>query len=182
MQSWRQQQTCGWLETLPASMMSRSFLTSCLFLLPVCSYFLLYTHLLPVIYTSTSCYIYIYFLLYIHLLPVIYTSTSCYIYIYFLLYIHLFPVIYTSTSCYIYIYFLLYTHLLPVIYTYTSCYIHIYFLLYTHLLPVIYTYCVCVQLGRRRVEHHDHAVVSGRLAGENMTGASRRFLHQSMFW
>ena len=26
------------------------------------------------------------------------------------------------------------------------------------------------QLGRRRVEHHDHAVVSGRLAGENMTG------------
>jgi hypothetical protein len=28
-----------------------------------------------------------------------------------------------------------------------------------------------VKLGRRRVEHHDHAVVSGRLAGENMTGA-----------
>lgn len=28
-----------------------------------------------------------------------------------------------------------------------------------------------VQLGRRRVEHHDHAVISGRLAGENMTGA-----------
>ncbi|KAH8333776.1 hypothetical protein KR059_003259 [Drosophila kikkawai] len=27
-------------------------------------------------------------------------------------------------------------------------------------------------LGRRRVEHHDHSVVSGRLAGENMTGAS----------
>ena len=26
------------------------------------------------------------------------------------------------------------------------------------------------QLGRRRVEHHDHAVVSGRLAGENMAG------------
>lgn len=28
-----------------------------------------------------------------------------------------------------------------------------------------------VVLGRRRVEHHDHAVISGRLAGENMTGA-----------
>merc|ERR1712126_505313 len=27
-----------------------------------------------------------------------------------------------------------------------------------------------IALGRRRVEHHDHAVVSGRLAGENMTG------------
>lgn len=25
-------------------------------------------------------------------------------------------------------------------------------------------------LGRRRIEHHDHAVVSGRLAGENMVG------------
>lgn len=38
-----------------------------------------------------------------------------------------------------------------------------------------------VKLGRRRVEHHDHAVISGRLAGENMTGAgdsedSRTFL------
>lgn len=30
-----------------------------------------------------------------------------------------------------------------------------------------------VRLGRRRVEHHDHAVVSGRLAGENMTGAGK---------
>ena len=37
-------------------------------------------------------------------------------------------------------------------------------------------------LGRRRVEHHDHANVSGRLAGENMTGAHKRFSHQSMFW
>lgn len=27
-----------------------------------------------------------------------------------------------------------------------------------------------MKLGRRRVEHHDHAVVSGRLAGENMIG------------
>lgn len=30
-----------------------------------------------------------------------------------------------------------------------------------------------IKLGRRRVEHHDHAVVSGRLAGENMTGAAK---------
>ncbi|KAK9686042.1 Pyridine nucleotide-disulfide oxidoreductase [Popillia japonica] len=39
-----------------------------------------------------------------------------------------------------------------------------------------------VKLGRRRVEHHDHAVISGRLAGENMTGAAKPYLHQSMFW
>jgi len=39
-----------------------------------------------------------------------------------------------------------------------------------------------VSLGRRRVEHHDHAVVSGRLAGENMTGAGKPYTHQSMFW
>ncbi|KAK9393519.1 Apoptosis-inducing factor 1 mitochondrial-like [Crotalus adamanteus] len=39
-----------------------------------------------------------------------------------------------------------------------------------------------IKLGRRRVEHHDHAVVSGRLAGENMTGASKPYWHQSMFW
>jgi programmed cell death 8 (apoptosis-inducing factor) len=38
------------------------------------------------------------------------------------------------------------------------------------------------KLGRRRVEHHDHAVVSGRLAGENMTGARKPYWHQSMFW
>merc|ERR1712079_244049 len=37
-------------------------------------------------------------------------------------------------------------------------------------------------LGRRRVEHHDHAVVSGRLAGENMTGSHKAYTHQSMFW
>nr|CAD7407749.1 unnamed protein product [Timema cristinae] len=45
--------------------------------------------------------------------------------------------------------------------------------------------CTCfydTQLGRRRVEHHDHAVVSGRLAGENMTGAGKPYWHQSMFW
>lgn len=38
------------------------------------------------------------------------------------------------------------------------------------------------KLGRRRVEHHDHAVVTGRLAGENMTGARKPYKHQSMFW
>lgn len=57
-------------------------------------------------------------------------------------------------------------------------------------------------LGRRRVEHHDHAVASGRLAGHNMAAAlltanpdlalaagvsaedlrPHRFRHQSMFW
>ncbi|XP_065207203.1 apoptosis-inducing factor 1, mitochondrial [Planococcus citri] len=45
--------------------------------------------------------------------------------------------------------------------------------------------CACfydVQLGRRRVEHHDHAIVSGRLAGENMVGAGKIYSHQSMFW
>lgn len=39
-----------------------------------------------------------------------------------------------------------------------------------------------VRLGRRRVEHHDHAIVSGRLAGENMTGTGKPYWHQSMFW
>lgn len=38
------------------------------------------------------------------------------------------------------------------------------------------------KLGRRRVEHHDHAIVTGRLAGENMTGAGKAYNHQSMFW
>lgn len=45
--------------------------------------------------------------------------------------------------------------------------------------------CSCfydIKLGRRRVEHHDHAVVTGRLAGENMTGAMKPYVHQSMFW
>ena len=32
------------------------------------------------------------------------------------------------------------------------------------------------------MEHHDHAAVSGRLAGENMTGAGKPYSHQSMFW
>lgn len=34
------------------------------------------------------------------------------------------------------------------------------------------------KFGRRRVEHHDHAVVSGRLAGENMVGLSE-YLHNT---
>ena len=36
--------------------------------------------------------------------------------------------------------------------------------------------------GRRRIEHHDHAVVSGKLAGRNMTGGSHAYKYQSMFW
>ncbi|KAG7160543.1 apoptosis-inducing factor 1-like, partial [Homarus americanus] len=39
-----------------------------------------------------------------------------------------------------------------------------------------------IKLGRRRVEHHDHAIVSGRLAGENMAGNGKPYWHQSMFW
>ncbi|KAM6107554.1 LOW QUALITY PROTEIN: uncharacterized protein FYN12_014432 [Phoenicopterus ruber ruber] len=39
-----------------------------------------------------------------------------------------------------------------------------------------------LKLGGRRVEHHDHAVASGRLAGENMTGAAKPCWHQSVFW
>ncbi|KAI3381753.1 hypothetical protein SNEBB_001888 [Seison nebaliae] len=39
-------------------------------------------------------------------------------------------------------------------------------------------------LGRRQVQHHDHAIVSGRLAGENMVSNSQTlpFHHQSMFY
>ncbi|PXF44496.1 Apoptosis-inducing factor 1, mitochondrial [Gracilariopsis chorda] len=37
-------------------------------------------------------------------------------------------------------------------------------------------------LGRRRVEHWDHAVVSGRIAAANMAGARERYALQSMFW
>merc|ERR1712131_214628 len=39
-----------------------------------------------------------------------------------------------------------------------------------------------IRLGRRRVEHYDHAIVTGRLAGENMTGKRKAYSHQSMFW
>uniref|UniRef100_A0A8C0JET5 Apoptosis inducing factor mitochondria associated 1 n=1 Tax=Chelonoidis abingdonii TaxID=106734 RepID=A0A8C0JET5_CHEAB len=39
-----------------------------------------------------------------------------------------------------------------------------------------------IKLGRRRVEHHDHAVVSGRLAGENMTGAAKPYWHHDALY
>lgn len=39
-----------------------------------------------------------------------------------------------------------------------------------------------IQLGRRRVEHYDHAIVSGRLAGQNMVGLKQPYTNQSMFW
>lgn len=46
--------------------------------------------------------------------------------------------------------------------------------------------CSCffdIKLGRRRVEHHDQAVVSGRLAGENMSSTKKSpYKHQSMLW
>eukprot|EP01114_Cavostelium_apophysatum_P014190 TRINITY_DN3616_c0_g1_i2.p1 TRINITY_DN3616_c0_g1~~TRINITY_DN3616_c0_g1_i2.p1 ORF type:complete len:577 (-),score=144.16 TRINITY_DN3616_c0_g1_i2:157-1887(-) len=37
-------------------------------------------------------------------------------------------------------------------------------------------------LGRRRVEHHDHAVASGKTAGANMVGAREAYTHLPMFW
>ncbi len=37
-------------------------------------------------------------------------------------------------------------------------------------------------LGRRRVEHHDHAIESGATAGRNMTGAKQPYMHMPMFW
>jgi hypothetical protein len=39
-----------------------------------------------------------------------------------------------------------------------------------------------IALGRRRVEHYEHAIVSGKVAGENMTGARKPYKHQPMFW
>ncbi|XP_048779085.2 apoptosis-inducing factor 1, mitochondrial-like [Ostrea edulis] len=39
-----------------------------------------------------------------------------------------------------------------------------------------------IKLGRRRIEHHNHAWVSGKLAGENMTGAAKMYRYQSVFW
>ncbi|KAI9143161.1 hypothetical protein BKA69DRAFT_1062585 [Paraphysoderma sedebokerense] len=42
-----------------------------------------------------------------------------------------------------------------------------------------------VKLGRRRIEHYDHAVLSGRFGGNNMARKPenrKTFLHQSMFW
>jgi programmed cell death 8 (apoptosis-inducing factor) len=37
-------------------------------------------------------------------------------------------------------------------------------------------------LGRRRVEHYDHAVMSGKFAARNMTGGKMPYLHQPFFW
>lgn len=37
-------------------------------------------------------------------------------------------------------------------------------------------------LGRRRVEHYDHAVESGKLAAQNMAGAKKPYTHIPMFW
>ncbi|VDK83373.1 unnamed protein product [Onchocerca ochengi] len=39
-----------------------------------------------------------------------------------------------------------------------------------------------VKLGRRRMEHWEHAQITGRLAGENMTGANRPYWHQSSYY
>ncbi|VDK63068.1 unnamed protein product [Anisakis simplex] len=39
-----------------------------------------------------------------------------------------------------------------------------------------------VKLGRRRVEHWEHAQVTGRLAGENMTNAGKPYWHQSSYY
>jgi programmed cell death 8 (apoptosis-inducing factor) len=35
---------------------------------------------------------------------------------------------------------------------------------------------------RRRVEHHDHAVLSGITAGSNMAAKKKAYRHQSMYW
>jgi NADPH-dependent 2,4-dienoyl-CoA reductase/sulfur reductase-like enzyme len=37
-------------------------------------------------------------------------------------------------------------------------------------------------LGRRRVEHYDHADNSGRHAAMNMTGARKAYNYMPMFW
>lgn len=37
-------------------------------------------------------------------------------------------------------------------------------------------------LGRRRVEHYDHAVATGRLAGRNMTGEKNQYSYLPFFW
>ncbi|XP_037303634.1 apoptosis-inducing factor 1, mitochondrial [Manduca sexta] len=42
--------------------------------------------------------------------------------------------------------------------------------------------CFHSALGRRRVTHHDHAVASGRRAGDNMLGRAAPYTHQPMFW
>lgn len=37
-------------------------------------------------------------------------------------------------------------------------------------------------LGRRRVEHYEHAVESGKHAAQNMAGAKKPYTHIPMFW
>jgi len=39
-----------------------------------------------------------------------------------------------------------------------------------------------IYLGRRRVEHYDHATASGKHAAKNMTGFHSAYLYQPMFW
>uniref|UniRef100_A0A0R3S5N2 Pyr_redox_2 domain-containing protein n=1 Tax=Elaeophora elaphi TaxID=1147741 RepID=A0A0R3S5N2_9BILA len=39
-----------------------------------------------------------------------------------------------------------------------------------------------IKLGRRRMEHWEHAQITGRLAGENMTGGNRPYWHQSSYY
>jgi programmed cell death 8 (apoptosis-inducing factor) len=39
-----------------------------------------------------------------------------------------------------------------------------------------------IYLGRRRIEHYDHAAASGRHAARNMAGAKSAYLYQPMFW
>ena len=34
---------------------------------------------------------------------------------------------------------------------------------------------------RRRIEHHDHATASGKVAGENMAGARKPYVYQPFF-
>ena len=69
--------------------------------------------------------------------------------------------------------------ILPHIFTtcFTTCIYHVYIPRNT-----LYNYHVSYPAGRRRVEHHDHAVVSGKLAGQKMAGAAQPYHHQSMFW
>lgn len=38
------------------------------------------------------------------------------------------------------------------------------------------------KLGRRRVPHHDNSLITGRLAGENMSGGHKIYWHQPIMW
>jgi len=44
------------------------------------------------------------------------------------------------------------------------------------------SYYDIVQGVRRRVEHHDHAIWSGRVAAENMVGGNKAYTYQPFFW